>query len=345
MSSYGALTPSYLVDFETRFELIRSQEYKRLSASENLWYKSLTTERVSQSKRDVLPLLFESAQIKPLNGSGEMRFEQIGVHYTEIETEYAGTGFKISRDQLEDVHNGVYGGEALDLSAEWSAQTAEQMVYWPQKLVAEFLKNAHDASFATGYDDVAFFSASHPVHPLDASKGTYSNLLTGSGTYAIHEGIADATALANLAKVRAHIRKFKMPNGEDPRFLKPVGILCNSTMYPRVAQLLDSKFISKDSGSTDIAGYVSRLGFGTVMEAPELNDFESDTTYFVICETSRAGSFGGVIHTVRRPFEVQNYGPQSESDLGRRQEFEWHCRGKDSVRPGHPFTVIKVKAT
>ena len=345
----GALTPQWLMDFETRSEYIRNNEYSRLSDSENLWARMIYTQRTSTGKKDVLPLLFQSAQIKALGGAGDMRFEEIGLHYTEIETEYAGDGFKLTRDQMEDVLNGQVGGEALDLAEEWNIQFANQMVYWPQKQVAEFLKNAHSASYATGYDGKAFFATDHPVHPLDVARGTYSNLLTGSGTYAIDASVEDTDAIDNLTKVFAHIRNFKMPNGNDPRFLKPVGILCGSTLAPRVNQLVDAKFIAKvagsGAGSADVSGYLGRLGFTQAVEAPELNGFESDTTYFVIVKPESTSRFGAVIYTERRPFEVMNYGPMTEAELGRRQEFEWHGRGKNSVSPGHPYLLIKVKAT
>lgn len=345
----GALTPQFLMDFETRSDYIRNNEYARLAASENLWAQSIYTKRNSLAKKDVIPLLFQSAQIRSLSGSKEMQYDEFGLHYTEIETEYAGQGFTVTRDQLEDTLNGMVGGEALDIAEEWNVQIAAQMIYWPQKLVAEFLKNAHQASYATGYDGKAFFATDHPVHPLDVGRGVYSNLLSGNGTYAIDASVDDDVALANLTKVFAHIRSFKMPNGQDPRFLKPVGILCNSSMAPRVNQLIDAKFIAKvagsGAGSADVAGLVGRLGFARAMEAPELNGFESDTTYFVIVAPESSSRFGAVIYSERRPFEVQNYGPMTEHDLGRRQEFEWQCRGKNSIAPGHPYLLIKVKAT
>lgn len=348
MSSGGAITPQFLVDFETRMDLIRENEYARLAAAENLWWDVCTSRRTTVTKRDIISLLFQSAQIKELGSAGKMRFEQLAAHYTEIETEYAGTGFKISRDQLEDVYNGVAGGEALDLAAEWNIQTGAQMAYWPQEKVAEFLKNAHQTSYAVGYDDKAYFATDHPVHPLAVNKGTYSNLLSGAGTYAIH-GSDDAVALENLKKVFAHVRKFKMPNGKQPRFLRPRALLVNSTMYPRVTQLLQARFIAKDTGSgagsVDMTGFVQSMGFGQVIECPELNDFESDTTYFVVLESIGTSNLGAVIYTERRPFEMNNYGPMSEADLARRQEFEWHCRGKNSVSPGHPYLLLKVKAT
>lgn len=345
----GALTPSFLTSFETRMQYVRENEYLRFAAGDNLWWDKIATRRTSTSKKDIITWLLASAMIRDTGNGGNIAFDDIAAHYTEIESRFAAAGFKITRAQLEDVHNGIVGGEAIDLADEWNTQIGAYMGYWPQKKIAEFLKNAHDSSFATGYDGKAFFATDHPVHPKALERGTFSNLLTGSGTYAIDATIDDATALANLTKVFAHIASIKMPNGEDPRFLRPAGILCSPTLAPRVAQLVDAKFIAKTAGSgagsADVSALIKRLGFAPPVQADELAGFESDTTYFVICEQLQSSKLGAVVYLEREPFQVRNYGPMSEAELSRRNEFEWHCEGRNAVAPGHPYLLFKVKAT
>ncbi len=129
------------------------------------------------------------------------------------------------------------------------------MAYWPQKQVTYFLKNAHTASIVTGYDSKAFFATDHPVNPLNTGLGSYYNIFTSSssgsypGACPIDDSIDDDDALVNLSKIFAYIATIKMPNGEDPRFLRPKAILCGPRMFPRVVQLTSAKFIAKTAGS------------------------------------------------------------------------------------------------
>jgi hypothetical protein len=53
-----------------------------------------------------------------------------------------------------------------------------------------------------------------------------------------------------------------MPNGRDPRFLKPAFILAPPKLMPRLSQLTDAKFIAQaatggGAGSADIIAYIS----------------------------------------------------------------------------------------
>lgn len=343
----GALTPQFLIDFETRLSTISENEYLRLSS--NLWWDQIATKRTTLSKKEIVSWLITGAMIRERGQGGNYAFDDIAAHYTELETKFAGAGFKISKAQLTDVFNGIAGGEGLELGAEWAAQIGAYMSYWPQKQVAYFLKNAHTASIVTGYDSKAFFATDHPVNPRNTAAGTFSNLLTGAGTYAIDSSIADDVALVNLTKVFAHIATIKMPNGEDPRFLRPKGILCGPTLAPRVSQLVDAKFIAKTAGSgagsADVQMLMKRLGYAPPIQADELAGFESDTTYFVVCEQAATSQLGPVLYLEREAFAMNQYGPQTEAELARRNEFEWLVDGRNSVAPGHPYLLVKVKAT
>jgi phage major head subunit gpT-like protein len=345
-----AVTPSYLATFETRMEAIRNDEYARFSAQDFLWWDMVTTRRQSQSKTDIVSFLLNSAMIRDTGNGGNISFDDMAATYKEIETLHRGAGFKITKSQMEDIYNGIPGGEALDFAGQWSTDIGAYMAYWPQKQVAEYIKNAHDAAYATSYDGKAFFATDHPNHPKDLSRGTYSNLLSGAGTYAIHSSVDDDDAMVNLTKVFAHIAAMKMPNGVDPRGLRPAGILCGPTLAPRVAQLLDAKFIAKTAGSgagsaDGHAALVSRLGIAPPVQADELAGFESDTTYFVICRQAASSSLGAIIYAEREPFYVNNYGPMTDAQLSRSDEFEWHCKGRNAVSGGHPYLLVKVKAT
>ncbi len=152
----------------------------------------------------------------------------------------------------------------------------------------------------------------------------------------------------------AYIKTIKMPNGRDPRMLRPAGILCGPAMYPRVSQLLDAKFLAvaaaSGGGSADFTGYTQRLGYGKVIEAPEFVEAEYDTSYFVIVELARRSQLGALVYVDREPYNIRYYtgrggGTGVDAILGRSDELEWQSSGRNVAGYGHPFLIIKVKKT
>jgi hypothetical protein len=329
-------------------QIITENEYNRLAS--NLWWPKLTKVRTSTGRRDVITWLLSTAMIKDQGKGGNILFDDLVSTYTEIENKFSGAGLELTRAQLEDTDGG-----GMDLAAQWSGDIGAYMSYWPQKQVVDVLKNGHLSTSYTGYDKLAFFATNHPVNPFRTSAGTYANLLTGgaSGSYPGALPIDDTqtvdVALQNLSKLFSYIATIKMPNGEDPRFLRPMGLLLSPRMYPRAVQLTSAKFIAQAAGSAagsgDVEGLIKALGFATPIMADELAGFESDTTYFVICEQVSSSQLGAVIYTEREPYRINYFGPVDQVELSRKQKLEWHCIGRNVVSVGHPYLLIKVKAT
>lgn len=343
----GALTPSVLMDLESRMEVLTESEYTRLTS--NLWWQTITRTRTTGARRDIMAWLLSTAQIKDQGEGGNILFDDLVSTYTELEVRAAGAGLKLQRFQLEDTD-----GIGVDLAAAWSADIGAYMAYWPQELVANFLKTAHTSSF-NGYDGVPFFATNHPVNPYRSSAGTFANLLTGaaSGSYPgalpIDDTVPFETAFANLSKLYSYIASIKMPNGTTPRFLRPKAILCSPRMFPRVSLIQGAKYLpvaaGTGAGAADVDGFVQNLGFGAPIQADELAGFENDTTYFVVLEQLATSRLGGVIYTEREPFHINYYGNTTQAELDRRDELEWHCKGRNAVSAGHPYLLIKVKGS
>ena len=133
----GAVTPTFLHNLEARMEAIMSQEYQRLL--QDMWWQEVATERPSVSKLDRLVWLLDTAMIIRLE-EGSMQFEDLMAQYHEYESKFAGAGFKLTKQQLEDVYNGMPGGEALELAGAWSRQIGFQSAYWPQHEVAKAIR-------------------------------------------------------------------------------------------------------------------------------------------------------------------------------------------------------------
>jgi hypothetical protein len=348
-----ALTPSYLMDIESRMQVITEREYARLNS--NLWWQNVTKQRGSTGRRDVLTWLLSTAQIKDQGKGGNIAFDDLVATYTEIESKFAGAGLKLTKAQLEDTDGG-----GMDLASSWSADIGSYMSYWPQKQVTYFMKNAHTASLFTGYDGKAYFATDHPVNPFNQQAGTYQNIFTGApiaasgstpaypGACPIDKSVATTdVALDNLGAIMSYIASIKMPNGEDPRYLRPRAIYCSPRMFPRVVQLTSAKFLAQTAGSGagsgDVEALIKALGFATPTMVDELAGFESDTTFFVGCEQISSTQLGAVIYTQREPFAINYYGTVDQAQLGRANELEWQCRGRNIVSAGHPYLLFKCK--
>lgn len=214
---------------------------------------------------------------------------------------------------------------------------------------------------------------------------SYANWLTGSsapsgfaaypGACPIDESVTTDTALTNMGKVIAYIASLKMPNNKDPRFLSPKYIVCAPRMAPRVRQLTNAKIIAQAAatggGGADVEALIRGWELGEPVVAPELGastsysyqqpfvtaagnvSFKdvtasgSDTTWYIVCEEMMTSELAGLLYVTRKPFKVQYYTGDNgaNADLDRKDEFEYHCKGRVSGQYGHPYTVFRIDAT
>ncbi len=341
-----AITPSFLFDLESNMRKIVEDEYTRLAS--NLWWSKMMKVVPSGSRREIITWLLNTAQITDQGLGGNIAFEDMVLLETEYASKSSGTGLKLRRQQFEDLD-----GNGVQLATQWSRDVAAYAAYWPQKQAVSLLKNG-SASTALAYDGLPFFSASHKCNPKDSGAGTYSNLFTSNAR--IDAGVSADTALANLQTVFANIASIKMPNGVDPRRLRPAGILANPKLFPRAVQLTNAKFIAQvagsgaaQGGSGDVEALIAAMGYGQPIVADELAGFESDTTYFVIAEQISTSQLGGLVYVDRDPYRITYYtgtggGTGVDAVLDRSDELEWHQKGRNVAGYGHPYLLFKCTA-
>jgi len=346
----GQLTPEFLFDVESRMRVLSEREYERLTG--NLIWTRMAKEMSSQSKQERLLWLLDTAMIE--YGSrlgGEVEFDQILAKDTQFVAKAATAGLKLNRFQLED-----HDGGGVQLAAHWARQMGSYAAYWPQKQVLKAIRDGGAAS-STAYDGKVFFATDHPNNPFDSAAGDYANDLTGaaSGSYPGAVPIGGATtvdvALDNLGKVFAYIQALKMPNGEDPRMLRPAFIMAPPALTPRVQQLTDAKFIAQAAasggGSADVAAVIRKWGLGEPLEAPELaaNFGGSDSTYYIGVEQMGASDLGALTYVNREPFSIVWNGEMTDAQLARANELQWVTRGRNVVGYGHPYLLFRCQAT
>jgi len=347
-----ALTPQFMMDLESRMQLLTENEYARLV--QGLWWQNLAKVKTTTAGKEILAWLLSTAKIYPEGKGGNIRFDDLVSTYTTMEPKFSGAGLKLNKAQFEDTD-----GQGMNLAAEWSSQIGAQIAYWPQEQVADFLMHAHEAGTYVGYDGKPFFAVDHPVNPYRTGV-TFANLLTGTagvggnsgttspGALPIDASVPVDTALLNLQRLFAYIASIKMPNGKQPRRLRPRFILTPPSLTFRAVQLTQAKFIAQlasggGAASADVEALIQALGYAAPVQADELGGFEDEKTYFVACEQVTSSQLGAITFLEREPYKILYYGSQTEAELDRRDEYEWHVKGRNGMGAGHPFLLFKVK--
>lgn len=343
------ITPAFFTDLETNMKSIQMNEYSRLTR--HLWWQNIAKVITTVSRKEKIFWLLETAQIERPNashGGGQAVYDELVSLYTEVEAENAIAGLTLKKEPMEDLENGIVGGEAMRVSAAWARQTGAHAAYWPQQQIAKSL-----IANPTTYDGKPFFSVDHPYNPYDTGAGTFRNVFTGSasgiypGALPIHNGTVEA-AILNIAKAIAYVASLKMPNGVLPRNLRLSKILHPPALTARVQQITNAKFIAQSAGSAagtgDVEAVVRNFGLGQPIECPELGSAfgGSDTSYYLAMEEVTSSELGAFIYNIREPFNTTYHGPQTDAQLAQIREFQWNLEGRNSVSPGHPFLLFRA---
>ena len=340
----GQLTPSILVTVEDNMRVIQHDEYARLSSE--LWWSRFMTVMPTQSKRELVHFLLSTAKIQDLGlKGGEQKFHDMVSTYMEFVPRFAGDGFKMPRSEFEDLD-----GTGFNFANQWSRDISRYMAYWPQELLTQLIIAGETGK---SYDNVAFFSGSHPYNPYNVPAGTYKNIFTGlaSGSYPgavpIDSSVTLDTALTNLSLAIAYIRTLKMPNGTTPRKLKVSGILAPPQLEQRVQQLTSAEYIafaaSSGGGSADIRGLKRIQQLGDPIIVDEFGD--DPTSYYLAIEDPVTSDAGAFVYVDREPFRINYYGVLDDVQLDRINELEWHAKGRNKAGYGHPYKFFKCKKT
>lgn len=344
---------SWTADIETNMRALANNEYARFQDPANKWWDAAATRLTIGTRTQILAWFINSARLYAQGQGGNFSYQNPLQLKTSYTPETSGAAVEIRRQEIEDIDgNGVLGGAALGPITQWAKDMGYQFGYWPQLKTSELVIAGETTDIASAYDGLAFFSTGHYRNGVDSSDGVFSNLLLGSG-YRIDSGVTLDQAAINLAAVYAAMRGVKFANGQV-RMLRPAAILCGPAMYPRVAQLVDAKFLAiaaaSGGGSGDFSGYTARMGYGKVIEAPELVGADWDDHYVVLADRGAESDLGAFVYLDREPYSIRYYtgrggGTGVDAALDSADILKWHASGRNIAGYGHPFLAFKCGAT
>ena len=297
----GLITGSFVFSVEQEYRVLMERNYLKLAKT--LWYPRLTKVHDTDSKSEIFEWLLQTAtidQLSPQDGgeeSGNLQFEEISSVLKTIAPAHHGKGYRIDKMRWENSLN-----RGMDPVGEWIAAQSLYAGYYPQKQIAIRMMLGQTIN---SYDNVPFFSKSHPVNPNIPKLGTYANLFTGAavaatagvvgsgypGALPIDDSVDVNTALTNLTKAVAYVTgSVTQPNGQDSRNLEVAYLIHPPRMTARVQQLLDTRNVSKYAkiiaqavgsagGSADVGAVIESLGLAEPVRAVELDGNRSFPAY------------------------------------------------------------------
>ena len=347
----GQLTPEFLFDLESNMRVISAAEYQRLTAK--LWFARVMKNVDSLSRKERINWLLDTAKIERPNashGGGQAIFEDMVMQTTEYENQNAVAGLELKKEQMDDLD-----GNGVQMATEWSRQVGAQASYWPQKVLAQAIRDNGNT-----YDGLPFFSpigAPHPVNPFNTAAGSFANDFTGAavgiypGAVPVDTSVTVDVALSNLNAVKAYIASLVMPNGEDPRMLEINALLHPPLLTARMQQLTNAKFIAQAAatggGSGDVEAVIRNQGFGEPIEAAELGSAfgGSDTTYYALATEITSDALGAFLYLDREAFAILFHGPMTDAQLARLRKLQWTIEGRNTAQPGHPYLMFRCQGT
>lgn len=324
------VTPKYIASFETNVQTFVQDAWAR-TASDLFWDKFMER-RTSGTLVELYFWLLETARIYREGQGGNKRYDDMAATFYEIKNENSGAALKLTKNELQDnmmSAKNLKGMPALDYAANWAKQVGGATGYWPQQVLFELIA----AAITTGksYDGEVFFSTAHPINPVDASGGTFSNRIAAKplgGATTVDQ------AAANLASVIASMRSVKMPNGA-PRRLRPKWLMADPSLQYRVGTILDTKFFNASEN------VLSRLNIEPIIA----DELAAEPGVWYLGAEIIPGEGGPFVFQEREAYTLTSYASDSEVELQRRKDFEWLLDGRNAGAYGHPYLVFRVDPT
>jgi len=328
----SAITPSFIHDVDSNIQVLTENAY--LGLSRNLWWDQVAKLSNSKSKIEQLVWILSTARIERTGSIGEIPYEDIVELVYSAENEFAAAGLKLDKAQLTDAD-----GRGLQRAARWAQDVGAMMSYFPQQELAKAIIAGE--STTTCYDGLAFFHASHPLNPYRPSAGVYSNLLTSSAAKPIGGNLN--TAYDNLAAARAHAESIPCANGTTPRNLRVTGMLVPPALKARADILTQGRFLPV--GGVAASADVAPAGFSDIV-VHSVPEFKADSTsYYLITSAVTDTDMSAFLYQEREAFTMTNHDEFTDAEIRRSQMFEWNVRGRNTIVAGHPYGLIKVKAS
>lgn len=327
------ISPQFVLSLDTDLKVITENTWRRVLPN-LVWDRLMSVVPASDSFSRVMAWMLTTAKLYPEGRGGNTRFDDMVLATHTIENTNAGAGLRLTRNELEDNQMGANPQVAtLDWARQWAEQIGNAAAFYPEQQLFALIAAG---TTATGYDGVSFFNAAHPLNP-NGGGGTYSNIITG---VSIATGLdADplkdvALAQANFAKALAAVSAQKFLGG-IPRYLRPTVMFVPTALQYRAEQVTGARTV----GLTENVLVNRNI---EVVVNPLLDS--EPTVYYLGVADMLSDDLAPFLWWERQPFELRGYSLADEANLSRKDEFEWHMKGRNAAAYGHPYLFYRCTA-
>ncbi len=315
-------TIAHVLTVEDRLQKITNNAYEL--ALQNAWWDKVMTTRPSTGLKELYEWLLTTADIVELP-KGQMVYEDIATVEWTIKNAEWGKALQIQKYKWKS--------DQFGFASDWASQIGSNMALRPQYAAVDLLANAESATLGKCYDGLAFFHAAHPVHPYDASMGTFRNLVTTIGQL---DGTGNAGApeltVDNFTLAVALMQSYKMPNGRN-RNLRPKYLATGPKRRKAAVEVTGARFISATENVVASSYNVEPFVVNEI----------TDNSWYLIAESTGSNLGGPFIYQVHTPFEMNSYTGVTQAELNRSRMVEWQVEGFMGASYGLPYHMIKMK--
>jgi phage major head subunit gpT-like protein len=281
-----------------------------------VWSDALSTDAPSNTETNTYAWMTQLPRMK--RWLSERQIERIAAYSYSLTNEDWELTHGVPRNKVDDDQYGVF--------APIFKGYGEATKKWPDDMILEVLEAGEDTLC---FDGSAFFDDEHPVDMRDASKGTYSNLLTSK-----------ALTRENYADARRKMRLFKGDNGK-PLGVRPTILAVPTALEDRARQIVETNDIAVSTleGQTQVGATENLMkGTATVLVIEELED--QDDWYLFDC--SRAVK--PFVRQIRKAPAFQRYFNPADPNLFLLKEYLMGADARGAAGVTLPFLAMKCKA-
>ena len=328
----GQVTRKYWVGVNDRVKQVAEESYNRISQDLH-WNIFATVRDISGIGNEVIEVPIEDAELD-LGVSETYLAESTSATFSIQPTvSFASRMKTVLRSQVLD-------GVGAEILASFGRQMGALFARVNEDLVLKMLKE----NPTTGYDGLATFHNAHKINPAIASKGTFSNDLSGAGFAIDPVGAPDPqVALANLGKAVAAVYSVPTASGNQSRRLVPKYLVVPTALRQRALQLTESAFLGSASGANDVTPLIRSNGLQVVV-MPELGAAfgGSDTKAYLVCEPF--GELGAFMIGVKEDLQLVYWTPADDTAADEAQTYSVRARGRLGIAPALPYYVFRIGA-
>lgn len=248
---------------------------------------------------------------------GERQINNLEGRGYELTNEKYELTIGVSRDDLEDDNLGIYKPQFETMGM--------QAAKWPDYLLADLLMSGTSHIV---FDGQGLFSASHPVDMSDASKGTYSNLLTSK-----------PLTPTNYAEARATMRAYK---GEDGRAMgvTPSVLVVPPQLEHTALTLMNSEIIAATNGVSAATGSSTNV-LRNSAQVLVMNELAAQPANWYLLDASKP--IKPLIFQSRRAPEFVSMTDPANPEVWKNEQFYYSVTARGAVGASLPFLILRAE--